>query len=124
VHSSTTFYCVFTVSGRAVQVKADEPVHITDGDDVAIAGSEKSGVFKGLAYRNFTNGARGGMTWWHYLIPAGFLGAGVVACTVVAVSASVPVVLLGVLPCGAAAAFCYRYALRIRRAKVQLAALQ
>lgn len=55
----TTHILLFKVDGRQVKISSPSPAMISDNDTVLLAGSEKSGAFVALAYRNETTGVVG-----------------------------------------------------------------
>lgn len=56
---TTTHDTLFLVEGRQVLVRSPEPVAVQEGDEVAIAGRFKNGMFNVVAYRNLTTSAEG-----------------------------------------------------------------
>jgi hypothetical protein len=64
----TTHITVFQVDGVPVRAKAREPVMVTEGDKVLVAGYARSGVLNALAYRNLTTFAEGNEGWGKLLV--------------------------------------------------------
>lgn len=58
-HGTTTSGVLLEVEGQRVTILLREPVAISEGDEVFVAGLEKRGIVWGLAYRNRTRGVIG-----------------------------------------------------------------
>ena len=56
---STSQIAIFEIEGRPVELNNGEPIFISDGDEVCIAGSEERGVFRGINYFNRSKGVKG-----------------------------------------------------------------
>ncbi len=51
-HLQTTYHASFLINGRQILIELHQPILIEEGEMVAIAGQDKNGAFKALAYRN------------------------------------------------------------------------
>lgn len=61
---STMHIAIFQVGDKQVTLKSKEPVLINEGNEVVLAGTDKSGVFNALAYKNCVTGAEGNAGWF------------------------------------------------------------
>ncbi len=61
---STTHIAMFQIGDKQVTLKSKEPVLINEGNEVVLAGTDKSGVFNALAYKNCATGAEGNAGWF------------------------------------------------------------
>ncbi|PTT89186.1 hypothetical protein DBR42_08335 [Pelomonas sp. HMWF004] len=75
--TSTTHVATFLVNSTPVRLQMPEAMLIRDGDEIAVAGRRKDGVFNAAAYRNSTNGALGkGAVGMYYLLGCIFSAVG------------------------------------------------
>ena len=56
---STTQVAAFDLDGKPTELKLPDSIMIKNGDTVVVAGKFKNGLFKALAYKNFSNGVSG-----------------------------------------------------------------
>ncbi|MFZ6690275.1 hypothetical protein [Undibacterium sp. SXout20W] len=61
---STTHIAIFQIGDKQVTLKSKEPVLINEGNEVVLAGKNKSGMFNALAYKNCVTGAEGNAGWF------------------------------------------------------------
>ncbi|MFZ6847086.1 hypothetical protein [Undibacterium sp. RuRC25W] len=61
---STMHIALFQVGDKQVKLKSKEPVLINEGNEVVLAGKNKSGEFNALAYKNCATGAEGNAGWF------------------------------------------------------------
>ena len=61
---STTHIAMFQIGDKQVTLKSKEPVLINEGNEVVLAGTNGSSVFKALAYKNCATGAEGNAGWF------------------------------------------------------------
>lgn len=66
VHS--THICLLTVQGRAVVIRAHQPIAINEGDQLILAGHIKRGSLQALAHHNMSSGANSHDGIWSHLI--------------------------------------------------------
>jgi hypothetical protein len=57
--TSTSHVALFELDGAPVTLSLPEVIAISDGDKVSVAGNEKRGLFRGLAYSNKSNKVKG-----------------------------------------------------------------
>jgi hypothetical protein len=56
---TTTHICLLQIGAMAIEVRCSEPIVISEGDRVAVAGFRSGAMLQGLAYANESNGASG-----------------------------------------------------------------
>jgi hypothetical protein len=92
--TSTTHISVFQLNAQPVQVLADSPVMIDEGDTVLVAGQVKNGGFKAFAYQNVTTGVHDSAGWiLNVFIGSLFAIGGLLACVSIFGSDWGPVIL-------------------------------
>jgi len=61
--ASTTHIALFRIGGEQVEMQSSTALAINEGDQLLVVGSRRNGVFKTLAYRNFTTGVSYSENW-------------------------------------------------------------